>query len=245
MSFDHNRIATAGNYAGKAVRYSFYIAGTVMFALIAIGALRISSFFRPPSVTHNKATFQITSSDFARLSPTSTSAKFNTGWQEVLQYGRIHDRDTDFTLVVSMPANPDTPVIRDYSSEMSSLRPLLRTTYMGATTDYYDLETRFGPVRAASFQANSDGQIKLCASYLSRFDTTAVYLKGWLCEASGARPNFHALACLLDRVTLKGALPTPAAQSFFEDRMKRPGRCSADPVSQTTDTRPPRRPRRL
>ena len=82
-------------------------------------------------------------------------------------------------------------------------------------------------------------------SYLSRFDTTAVYIKGWYCEASGARPNFHTLACMLDRVTLKGVLPTAAAQSFFEERMKRSARCSAEPVSQTTDTRPPRPPRRL
>ncbi|MCF2521418.1 hypothetical protein [Bradyrhizobium sp. G127] len=245
MSFDQNHIATVSGYAGKAVRYSFYVAGTVAFALIAIGAVRVSSFFGQPSSVSTKASFQIASSDLARLPPATSSAKFNGGWQEVLQYGRIYDRDTDFTMVVNMPANPGTPVVRDYSSEMSSLRPLLRSTsYMGAAT-YYDLQTRFGPVRAASFQANSDGQIKLCVSYLSRFDTDAVYLKGWLCEASGARPNFHALACLLDRVTVKGVLPTAAAQNFFEERMKRPGRCSAEPVSQTTDTRPPRPPRRL
>jgi len=245
MPFDQNHIATVGGYAGKAVRYSFYAAGTVMFALIAIGVVRISSFFSQPSSVSTKASFQIASPDLARLSPTATSAKFNAGWQEVLQHGRIYDRDTDFTLVVNMPANPGTPVVRDYSSEMSSLRPLLRSTYMGASTTYYDLQTRFGPVRAASFQANSDGQTKLCVSYLSRFETEAVYLKGWLCEASGARPNFHTLACMLDRIALKGMLPTAAAQAFFEERMKRSARCSAEPVSQTTDTRPARPPKRL
>ncbi len=245
MSFDRSQISTASSYAGKTVRYSFYAVGTVVLALIGITVMRVSSFFDQPTSVSTKASFQITSPDITRLSPTRISAKFYAGWQEVLQHGRIYDRDTDFTLVVNMPSNPDTPVVRDYSSEMSTLRPLLRTTYMGGTTNYYDLETRFGPIRAASFQANSDGQTKLCVSYLSRFDTTAVYLKGWLCEASGARPNFHTLACILDRVTLKGVLPTAAAQSFFEERMKRPGRCSAEPVSQTTDTRPPRPPRRL
>ncbi len=244
MSFDRNHISTS-SFAGKAVRYSFYAVGTIVLALIGITVMRVSSFFDQPTSVSTKASFQITSPDIARLSSTRNSAKFNAGWQEVLQHGRIYDRDTDFTLVVNMPSNPDTPVVRDYSSEMSTLRPLLRTAYMGGTTNYYDLETRFGPIRAASFQANSDGQTKLCVSYLSRFDTTAVYLKGWLCEASGARPNFHTLACILDRVTLKGVLPTAAAQSFFEERMKRPGRCSAEPVSQTTDTRPPRPPRRL
>ncbi len=222
MSFDRDHLSTVSSYAGKAVRYSFYIAGTVVFALIAVAVVRVSSFFSQPTIVSTKASFQITSSDFARLSSTSSSAKFNAGWQEVLQYGRIHDRDTDFTLVVNMPTDPDTPAVRDYSSEMSSLRPLLRTTYMGATTNYYDLETRFGPVRAASFQANSDGRTKLCVSYLSRFDYDGRLPQGRLCEANGARPNFHALACVLDRVTLKGALPTAAAQSFFEERMKRP-----------------------
>ncbi len=242
MPFDQNHVSTIGTYAGKTVRYSFYVAGTVVFALIAIGLLRVSSFFSQPSSVSTKASFQINAPELTRLSPTATSARFSAGWQEIVQYGQVYDRNTDFTLVVNMPSSPDTPAVRDYSSEMSSLRPLLRSAYMGmGATTYYDLETRFGPVRAASFQMNADGQTKLCVSYLSRFDTTAVYLKGWYCEASGARPNFHTLACMLDRISLKGVLPTAAAQAFFEERMKRSARCSAEPVSQTTDTRPARR----
>ena len=244
MSFDHSHISTAGNYAGKMVRYSFYAVGTIVLALIGIVVVRVTSFFDQPSRVSAKASFQVSAPELTRLSPTANSARFNAGWQEILQYGQVYDRNTDFTLVINMPANPDTPVVRDYSYEMSSLRPLLRTAYIGSNT-YYDLQTRFGPVRAANFQVNSDGQIKLCVSSLSRFETTAVYLKGWYCEASGARPNFHTLACILDRITLKGVLPTPAAQTFFEERMKRSPRCSAEPVSQTTDTRPPRPPRRL
>ena len=244
MSFDHSQISTVSNYAGKAVRYSFYAVGTIVLALIGIVVVRVTSFFDQPTRVSTKASFQISAPELTRLSPTANSARFNAGWQEILQYGQVYDRNTDFTLVVNMPANPDTPVVRDYSYEMSSLRPLLRTAYIGSNT-YYDLQTRFGPVRAANFQVNSDGQIKLCVSHLSRFETTAVYLKGWYCESSGARPNFHTLACILDRITLKGVLPTAAAQTFFEERMKRSARCSAEPVSQTTDTRPPRPPRRL
>ena len=244
MSFDHSQISTVSNYAGKAVRYSFYAVGTIVLALIGIVVVRVTSFFDQPTRVSTKASFQISAPELTRLSPTANSARFNAGWQEILHYGQVYDRNTDFTLVVNMPANPDTPVVRDYSYEMSSLRPLLRTAYIGSST-YYDLQTRFGPVRAANFQINSDGQIKLCVSYLSRFETTAVYLKGWYCESSGARPNFHTLACILDRITLKGVLPTAAAQTFFEERMKRSARCSAEPVSQTTDTRPPRPPRRL
>lgn len=215
-----------------------------MLALIGIVVMRVTSFFDQPSSVSAKASFQVNAPELTRLTPRANSARFNAGWQEILQYGQVYDRNTDFTLVINMPSNPDTPVVRDYSSEMSSLRPLLRTSYIGSTT-YYDLQTRFGPVRAANFQVNSDGQIKLCVSYLSRFETTAVYLKGWYCESSGARPNFHTLACMLDKITLKGVLPTASAQSFFEERMKRSARCSAEPVSQTTDTRPARPPRRL
>ena len=217
---------------------------TRVLALIGIVVMRVTSFFDQPSSVSSKASFQINAPELTRLTPRANSARFNAGWQETLQYGQVFDRNTDFTLVINMPSNPDTPLVRDYSYEMSSLRPLLRTAYVGSST-YYDLQTRFGPVRAANFQVNSDGQIKLCVSYLSRFETPAVYLKGWYCEASGARPNFHTLACMLDRITLQGVLPTATAQSFFEERMKRSARCSAEPVSQTTDTRPPRPPRRL
>ncbi|EKS33117.1 hypothetical protein [Afipia clevelandensis] len=244
MAFDQNHLSIVGNYAGKTVRYSFYFVGTIVLALIGIVVVRVTSFFDQPSSVSSKASFQINAPELARLTPRANSARFNAGWQEILQYGQVHDRDTDFTLVVNMPSNPDTPVVRDYSYEMSSLRPLLRTAYIGTAT-YYDLQTRFGPVRAASFRINADGQIKLCVSYLSRFETTAVYLKGWYCESSGARPNFHTLACMIDKITLKGVLPTAAAQGFFEERMKRSARCSAEPVSQTTDTRPARPPRRL
>jgi len=246
MSLNQHRISTIGSYAGTTVRYAFYAVGTLVLAMIGIVLAQVWSFFGQPSRVSTTPSLQIASSDLARLPSSGNTAKFNAGWQEVLQYGRIHDRNTDFTLVVTMPARPDVPTVRDYSSEMSSLRPLLRSTYYSsAATTYYDLETRFGPVRAANFQINADGRTKLCVSYLSRFDTAALYLKGWLCEANGARPNFHSLACMLDRITLNGALPSAAAQGFLEERMKRPARCTAEPVSQTTDTRPPRRPRRL
>ncbi len=41
MSFDQSNLAIAG----KAVRYSFYVVGTVVLALIGIVLLRVTSFF--------------------------------------------------------------------------------------------------------------------------------------------------------------------------------------------------------
>lgn len=246
MSLGQHRISTIGNYAGTTVRYAFFVVATVVLAMLGIVLGQVWGFVNQPSRVGTTSSLQIASSDLARLPVRGNTATFGAGWQEVLQYGQVHDRDTDFTLVMTMPARPDVPTVHDYSSEMSSLRPLLRSAFHSrGLTAYYDLETRFGPVRAANFQIDSDGRTKLCVSYLSRFDTTALYLKGWLCEASGARPNFHSLACMLDRIALKGPLPSAAAQSFLEERMKRPARCTAAPVSQTTDTRPARRPRRL
>jgi len=246
MSFDTNHFSFASAHAARAVRYSFFAAGTIAFGLIALMLIRVTSFFSGPTNVSATASFQISAPELRRLTASASSARVYSGWQQTLQYGQVYDRDTDFTLVINMPSNPGVPQVRDYSFEMSSLRPLLRTFYIGSSTsNYYDLQTRFGAVRAANFQINSDGQTKLCVSYLSRFDTDAVYLKGWMCEASGARPSFSTVACAIDRLTLKGLLPTSAAQTFFEERMKRPARCSAEPVSQTTDTRPARPPRRL
>ena len=59
-----------------------------------------------------------------------------------------------------------------------------------------------GPVRAREFRVNADGRTKLCLAYLSRFETTSVYLKGWTCEASGFNPGVYDLACNLDSLVL-------------------------------------------
>jgi hypothetical protein len=49
MSFDQSHLSTLGDYAGKTVRYSFYIVGTIVLALIGIVVLRVTSFFDQPS----------------------------------------------------------------------------------------------------------------------------------------------------------------------------------------------------
>ena len=64
------------------------------------------------------------------------------------------------------------------------------------------MDTRFGAVRAADLNVNSDGFIKQCIVFLTRFETNAVYMKGWLCEASGAKPSADKLACMIDRMVL-------------------------------------------
>lgn len=133
---------------------------------------------------------------------------------------------------------------RDFVREMQDIRPIIEARAM-LTTTYYDLETRFGEVRAADLNVDADGRRKLCLAFLSRYDTPSLALKGWYCQANGARPNTQQLACILDSLTLDAPLASSEADAFVRSRMARRPLCSATPVSQTVDTRtripPPRR----
>ena len=108
------------------------------------------------------------------------------------------------------------------------------------SNSYYDLQTRFGPVRAREFRVEADGRRKLCLGFLSRFDTPSIYLKGWSCEASGIKPGIYDLACNLDSLVLDQTLASAEADAFLRERMRLPKKCSGEPVTQTTDTRPAR-----
>ena len=64
-------------------------------------------------------------------------------------------------------------------------------------------------------------------------------------QANGARASYSGLACVLDKLTLRHPLPSPEANAFIEEHMKYAARCTAEPVSQTTDTSPRQPLRRL
>jgi hypothetical protein len=101
---------------------------------------------------------------------------------------------------------------------------------------HYDLETRFGEFRATEMRVDTDGRWKQCLSYRSRFDSPIVAITGWYCDGSGSRPSPNSLACILDKIVLEQELVSKGADNFLRERMAKPGRCSAEPVSQTTDT---------
>jgi hypothetical protein len=86
-------------------------------------------------------------------------------------------------------------------------------------------------------QLITDGRSKPCLGFISRFDTSAVYLKGWICEANGSKPNASSLACTLNALVLDAPLASVDADRFMRERMVRGGSCAASPVSQTVDTR--------
>jgi hypothetical protein len=102
---------------------------------------------------------------------------------------------------------------------------------------HYDLETRYGPVHAVEMRVETDGRWKQCLSYSSRFNTNAVALLGWSCDATGSKPGPDALACALDKLVLDKPLATADADVFMRERMMRPANCSATLVSQTIDVR--------
>jgi hypothetical protein len=237
------RLTIAATFAGIAVRYSFYLAGTFMFAVIGLIAVLIWTWTSHLEPVAAKPVLQIAAADLARLPLTSNASKSGIGWKETLQFGQLYDRDTDFTLIATMPSNLGPQIRRDVVGDSVDLRPISGASYYPISN--YDLETRFGAVRAAEFRIAIDGRTKLCVSFLSRFDDAALSYKGWFCEANGARPSVNGLACMLDRVRLKAPLPSAEAQAFFSERQARPARCSADPVTQTTDTGTSRPLRRL
>lgn len=251
MSYEFSRsdVRVAAQAANSMVRFFFYGAG--IFAFVVMGLLAHWIWSRLP-YSHAAAKAQ-PAFEFAANSlsgrPQIRKAENNIyGWVESLQYGQLYDRDVDMTVLMVVPSESRQHLTRDYYSEIAALRPIAgRSHRIGGSSGvtFYDLETRFGELRASEFSISADGRTKLCISYLSRFESPAFFLKGWYCEANGARPNFREVACIIDKLALNGKLPSADATGFIKERMKRSQRCTAEPVTQTTDNSPRRPLKRL
>ncbi len=230
-----SHVAVAVTGVGIMIRYSFYLFGAIFFAMI-VYVMSYGWSARTKVVVDQDTAFRMTSNDLARF-PVKTMAidGYWAGRMEARQYGNLHDRDTDASFFLVTPRQA-VAVERYFGQEILDL-PRLRNSRASLTTRYYDIETRFGAVRAADLNVNSDGFIKQCIVFLTRFETNAVYMKGWLCEASGAKPSADKLACMIDRMMLDKPLASKEAEAFLRAKMAKPASCSAVPVSQTTDTR--------
>jgi hypothetical protein len=243
--FNRANVEITANYAGVLIRNAFLVTGTLMFVAVGLFATSIWSRLPPaPSKLPSQPAFQFAVSTLSQRPQTRMATEQPAAWLETLQYGQLYDRDVDMTAVLIAPRAPYQNLTRDFTAEIAQLRPINGAIYPYPRT-YYDLETRFGPVRAAEFSINADGRTKLCLAYLSRFDSPSFYLKGWYCEANGARASYSELACVLDKLTLQHPFPLPEATDFIEERMTRAAKCTAEPVSQTTDTSPRQPLRRL
>jgi hypothetical protein len=179
--------------------------------------------------------FRISSGEFAGQTPTGnvvTSKRL--GRAEVVQYGNLNNRGSDLAIVLVMPpkgVGMGTQFVQDLT-EINLLR-LKRSITM--TGFHHDLDTRFGEYRATEMRVETDGRWKHCLAFRSRLDTAAVYLTGWYCDGSGAKPSPGGLACLLDKMVLDREFAVKEADTFMRGRMAKSARCQASPVSQTID----------
>ena len=215
-------------------------------AVLWFGVLGLAYYFVPDlarsrvTPSEQRPVFTVQANELNRLVKRTEVLTSRAGYANVLHYGQPYDRDTDFTVAFIVWSSP-TRSNKDIMSEVRDFQSM-RGMGFSSTGGYHDLETRFGPVHAMEFTTIADGRQKPCLGFVSRFDPGFVFVKGWFCQANGARPSPAMLACYLDAIQLGGRLPSPDAEAFIQDGMKRPPRCSASPVTQTIDTSPARRP---
>src|SRR5262249_38692649 len=162
-------------------------AGVFVLVVMAIIPFLRSDPVRP---VDDNPSFRLTSPEVARLPVTGSVTTGRGSRVEMRQYGRLHDRDKDFTVVMVMPPKEQGGA-RDFAAEMTHFDSMqgglafvtaygvqMRVLYGAGplqsaqfSSSYHDLQTRLGPVRAREFRINADGRYKLCLAYLSRFET--------------------------------------------------------------------------
>jgi hypothetical protein len=217
--------------AGVVIRYAFYTVGMLVLGMIGIGILSLWQVV--PKKIDAPLAFHIAAGEFAGKPATgSVVTSSHLGRVEMLQYGELNNRNSDLAVVMVLP--PGTGGIR-LAQDLTDLNLLQLKWRRVMSQTHYDLDTRFGEFRATEMRVDTDGRWKQCLSYRSRFGISAVVITGWYCDGSGSRPSANALACSLDKLVLDRELASKAADEFLRERMAKPGRCRAEPVSQTID----------
>lgn len=218
---------------GVLIRYGFYLVGALVLG--AIGLAMMSVYGGRTRAVDEQPSFHFVSPQLARFpARTQILSGGRFGRLELMQYGSFQNRDINFSIGMGFP--PDGAMVKfDPAPQLSSLMPSNLRSVM--SSNYYDLETRFGAVRAIEARIDNDGQWKQCLAFASRFETAALYLIGWYCDATGAKPSAGSLACILDKLTLDRPLTSKDADAFMRAQAAKPATCSAIPVSQTSDTR--------
>ena len=218
--------------AGAVIRYGFYATGAIVLGFIGIGM--VSIWRMAPKPIDAPPAFHIAAGDVANKQVSGhVIAGSRLGRIEVRQYGQSNNRTSDLAVVMVMPPKGigmGTQFVQDLHQAN-----LLRVRRAVMTQTYYDLDTRFGELRATEMRVDTDGRWKQCLAYQSRFETPSVYLTGWYCDGTGSMPTAGALACILDKLVLDQELAAPDADRFLRERMAKPAFCQGGPVTQTTD----------
>ncbi|SEI22128.1 hypothetical protein [Tardiphaga sp. OK245] len=226
------QFTSAVSLAGVFVRYAFYFFGMIVFGLIAFGVIWL--WGNRVQVVQDKPAFRITDGSFTRL-PVSSDIIISglLGRVEVMQYGTLDHRGIDLTVAIAFPPPGGLQTRPTFEPRETKL---LRNMRFQTLSTHFDLETRYGPVHAVETRVETDGRWKQCLAFSSRFDTRAVFLSGWTCDATGTKPGADALACALDKLVIDKELPTKEADAYLRARMTRPAYCAARQVTQTFDT---------
>jgi hypothetical protein len=213
--------AAATAPGGILTRKSTFVAsGGVLVGLAVVGFV-ILGVLRPAP---DPAAIRLNDPDLASLPTQSTVAlDEQTGRRDVRRYGKLDHRDMDSTLVMVMPP-VGRSTTRDFDQEVGELEPLRNT--IATVEGMYDFATRYGAYRAIEFSVDMDGRWKQCFAFLSRFESAAIYVKGWVCDAVGSRMNADRVACALDGATF-APVPSMDADSFLAERAARQPVCAA------------------
>jgi hypothetical protein len=218
---------------GIVIRYGFYAVGTLVIG--GIGLMGLSAWNWLPAAVDDAPAFRISAPGLTQLSLSGhviTSGRL--GRVEVRQYGRLNSREQDLAVVMVMPPK-GIGMGTEFIQDLRNIN-LLRGSRAVLMPTHYDLETRFGEFRATEMRVDTDGRWKNCLAFRSRLDTPSVYFTGWYCDGSGTKPGAQTLACMLDRLVLDADVASKEANGFLRARMSRAAYCSAEAVTQTTDT---------
>jgi len=218
---------------GVLTRKSFFLGFAALLVatmVVLLVVVQLRAHGRDP------ASMRLADPELAQLSTRSFIAEGQaTGPGEIRQYGLFDDAHKDATLIMVTPG-PGQSAARNFVDEVRALDPIDQAT-RAIMAHSYELHTRFGLYQAAEIQIDLVGRWKDCVAFLSRFETAAIYVKGWYCEAVGTKPNAERLACALDSLVLDRPLASASADSFMQERMARPSFCAASERDDIRDLR--------
>jgi hypothetical protein len=229
-----HRLMLAAAPGGALTRKSVYL-GLAAGLVVVIAGGGFWAHLR--SLAADPAAMRFVDREIAKL-PTRSHVTTDPahGRDEVREYGLLDDSHMDATLIMQMPPAGKAG-LRDFMQELRALDPVRNAT-RATMAGTYDLQTRFGSYLAAEIQIDMLGRWKDCIAFLSHFETTAVYVKGWFCDGIGERPNGERLACALDGLVVDSPLSSERADAFMREHMARPSFCAAIGRGQDREPRP-------
>jgi hypothetical protein len=96
------------------------------------------------------------------------------------------------------------------------------------------LDTKFGHVAVFAFTPDDEGHARHCLGFARAFDDPLLMIAGWYCKADAEPIDRHALACVLEGLSLLTSANDPKVQELFAAAEENRKFCDA----RTVDTAP-------